>query len=108
MLVTSQTYVCSAVSKPRWVVQGTRGAIVTGNDGVEVTAFDDESRRRVTRVPYVEGLTWRSYYENVADHLQYGAPLVITPQLAKATIQCIRAAEEAAKTNRAVEIQLDF
>jgi predicted dehydrogenase/type 1 glutamine amidotransferase len=98
----------SAVSKPQWLVQGTRGAIVTTPDGLEVTTVDDHANKRTVHVPLVEGLDWRSYYVNVADHLQFGAPLVIPPQLAKATIQCIRAAEQAANTNQTVPVAFDF
>ena len=49
-----------------------------------------------------------SYYRNVADHLHCGVPLVITPQLANATIQCIHGCELAARENRLVEVDLQF
>ena len=37
-----------------------------------------------------------------------GAALIITPELAKATIQCIHGCEVASRENRLVEVEFDF
>ena len=34
--------------------------------------------------------------------------LIITPELAKAAIQCIRGCEEASRDNRLLEVEFDF
>jgi len=96
-----------AASKPSWVVLGTRGSCVAGPEHVELRQYVNGAMRTTT-VPYVEGLTWLSYYWNFADHLFAGVPLAITPGLAKAAIQCLHGGEVAAKTNRLVEVAFDF
>jgi predicted dehydrogenase/type 1 glutamine amidotransferase len=98
----------SAVRGPRWRVTGTRGGLTAEGDGVHVTTVSDDGEKRHTVVPYVEGLSWQSFYANVADHLQFGAKLVITPALARATIKCVRAGELSSETNQAVPVEIDF
>jgi hypothetical protein len=44
----------------------------------------------------------------VADYLLSELPLIITPEWAKGTIQCIEGCETAARENRLVEIEFDF
>ena len=78
------------------------------NEAVEGLKQYVNNQIRTTMVPYVEGLSWQSFYRNFADHLASGVPLVITPELAKATIQCIHGCETASKENRAVEVEFDF
>ena len=48
------------------------------------------------------------YYKNMVDHLQSGAPLIITAEWAKGPIQCIEGCETAARENRVVEVEFDF
>ncbi len=97
----------SAADRPSFIVSGTEGSIATAPDGLEVKRFVHQ-QIRTTHVPYVTGLTWQSYYRNFVDHVLAGVPLIITPQLAKATIQCIHGCEVAARENRLVEVELDF
>ncbi|MCK5527168.1 MAG: ThuA domain-containing protein [Candidatus Latescibacteria bacterium] len=100
--------ICSA-SKPLWIVSGTRGSVVIPNweDNAVLTTVDDAGHRFATEVPQIEGV-WGSYYKNVADHLLAGARLIITPEWAKAPIQCIEGCEIAARENRIVEVAFDF
>ena len=44
----------------------------------------------------------------MVDHLQTGAPLIITPEWARGPIQCIEGCETAARENRVVEVEFDF
>jgi len=97
----------STAGRPGWIVSGTKGSCVSVHDGIEVKSYVDGAIR-TTLVPYVQNLTWQSYYRNVADHLHAGVPLIITAELAKAAIQCIHGCELASKENRLVEVAFDF
>ncbi len=101
---------CYAAARPAWCIAGTKGGIVmaTPQSPAEVTTVGEDGRVSTTTVPLVEGLTWRNFYKNIADHLLAGMPLIITPGLARATIQCIRGCEIAAKENRIVEVEFDL
>lgn len=96
-----------ASPSPNWVVRGTRGAIFSGKDGLIIRAYEGGAIRE-SHVPYVTGLDWKLYYWNLADHIFCNLPLVITPGLAKAAIQCIRCAEQSSRENRAIEVEFDF
>ena len=100
--------ICSA-SKPLWTVLGTQGsAVVEGfAGGATVTTVDDAGRRFTSEYPQPERDRW-AYYKNIADHLLTGAPLIITPEWAKGTIQCIEGCETAAREDRVVEVTFDF
>lgn len=99
----------SAAASPLWTVLGTRGSVVLPNwsDPAVVTTVDDAGTRCTTQVPQVKS-TWAAYHKNVADHLLAGAALIITPQWAKAPIQCIEGCEIAARENRLVAVTFDF
>jgi len=97
----------SSASRPKWVVSGTKGSCVDTGKSIELKQWVGGAVR-TTSVPYVEGLDRQSYYRNLADHLHADVPLIITPQLAKAAIQCIHGCEVAARENRLVEVEFDF
>ena len=97
----------SAADQPSWIVLGTKGSCVSSGEGIEVKRYVDGALH-TTMVPYVRGLTWQSFYRNFADHLHAGVPLIITPGLAKAAIQCIHGCEIAARENRLVEVEFDL
>jgi len=104
-----QSNLCAA-KKPLWTVLGTSGAIVFENweSGAMVTTVDNSGRQITSQYPAIRGVGWQGYYKNVADHLLSGAPLIITPEWAKGTIQCLEGCEIAARENRLVEIEFDF
>ena len=104
--VLTQSHISSA-GRPGWIVSGTTGSCVSTGDGIEVKRYVNGAIQ-TTLVPYVKGLNWQSYYRNFADHLHAGVPLIITPGLAKATIQCIHGCEVAARDNRLVEVEFDI
>ena len=99
-----------AAPRPSWCIAGTQGGIVmpSTQEPAQVTTVGPDGRLSTTTVPLVEGLTWQSFYKNIADHLLADMPLIITPGLARATIQCIEGCETAARENRVVEVELDF
>ena len=104
-----QSNICAG-EKPAWYVAGTKGSIVAKGRGnpIEVTTVADDGRTLSTHVPMVEGISWQAFYKNVADHLLAGMPLIITPGLARATIQCIEGCERASRENRLVEMDFDL
>ena len=73
-----------------------------------VTTVDNSGRQITSQYPAITGGGWQGYYKNVADHLLSGAPLIITPEWAKGTIQCVEGCEIASHDNRLVEIEFDF
>ena len=99
-----------APPKPAWSIAGTKGGILMASPGepAQVTTVGPDGRLSTTSVPLVEGLDWQSFYKNIGDHLLAKMPLVITPGLARATIQCIEGCETASKENRVVEVEFDF
>ena len=96
-----------AASKPGWIVGGTKGSCVSTGEGIELKQYVNGAVR-TTIVPYVQGLSWTSYYRNFADHMFAGVPLIITAELAKATIQCIHGCEMASKANKSIDVKFDF
>ena len=104
-----QSNLCTA-NKPLWTILGTQGSITVENfDGkTSVTSVLDDGRQMTLDYPRVSGGGWQTYYKNVADHLLSGLPLIITPEWAKGTIQCIEGCETASRENRLVEIEFDF
>lgn len=104
-----QSNLCSA-SKPLWTILGTNGSIVVEgwDSDANVISFLPDGRRISESYPKLTGSGWQGYYKNVADHLLSGLPLLITPEWAKGTIQCIEGCEIASKENRLVEIEFGF
>jgi predicted dehydrogenase len=100
----------SATKRPLWSVLGTQGAVVMeGWDGAAtVTTVGADGRQSTSQVAPLPGVGWRGYYKNAADHLLSGAPLTITPEWARGTIQLLEGCETAARENRVVEIEFAF
>jgi len=97
-----------AAAKPLWTVLGTRGSIVIPGWGsaAEVAMIDEHGQRYTAQIDLIK--KDNGYYRNVADHLLAGAPLIITPEWAKGTIQCLEGCEIAARENRLVQVEFDF
>ncbi|HGJ64253.1 TPA: hypothetical protein ENS27_02560 [bacterium] len=104
-----QSNLC-AVSKPLWTILGTNGSITIDGFDTDATVVSimPDGRRITETYPKLTGSGWQGYYKNVADHLLSGLPLLITPEWAKATIQCIEGCEIASKENRLIEVKFDF
>jgi len=104
-----QSNLCAA-KKPLWTVLGILGAIVVEDweSGATVTTVGNDGRQITSQYPSLKGTGWQGYYKNAADHLLSGSPLIITPEWAKGTIQCVEGCEIASRENRLVEIEFDF
>ena len=104
-----QSNLCTA-HKPLWTILGTLGSIVIDgwNSDAIVTSVLPDGRKEVKTYPQLKGGGWQGYYKNAADHLLSDLPLLITPEWAKATIQCIEGCEIASRENRLVEVEFDF
>ena len=68
--------------------------------------IDEHGQRYTAQIDLIK--KDNGYYKNVADHLLAGAPLIITPEWAKGTIQCLEGCEIAARENRLVQVEFDF
>lgn len=91
----------SAIQKPRWIVRGTNGSIVAGNDAFTVTRYEG-GRKWTTEVRYDSIKSdWHAYYRNVCAHLRDGEPLVITPESAARVITVLDSANASAGQNGA-------
>ena len=92
----------AAVHKPKWRILGTRGGILVdeygGDATVRVSSFtNDMLDEQVLQVPERR---WESYYENIADHLLSGEPLIVTPEAARRVIAVIEAAMRSAESGQ--------
>jgi scyllo-inositol 2-dehydrogenase (NADP+) len=109
----------SALSKPRWRVQGTRGTFIKfGLDPQEKAMIDGDIDTAVeptefygrfhdgqteTTVPTLPG-RWRNYYESVAQALQHDAPPSVPLAHSKNAMAVIDAALRSAESGQAVRL----
>jgi scyllo-inositol 2-dehydrogenase (NADP+) len=54
-------------------------------------------------VPTLPG-RWRAFYDNIADALQQGAAVAITPESSRAVMAIIEAAQQSAQTGQAIRL----
>ena len=107
----------------RWQLLGTRGALVkegfdpqerallAGN--IDMAAEDPRQYARVygrvedepagTVVPTFPG-RWRAYYDNIADALQHGAAVAVTPESSRAVMAIIEAARQSTQTGQVIRL----
>ncbi len=84
-------------------VTGTKGVYIIGPEEWEATIHDgDEVVLR--RGPNRNGESWK-FYQNIADHLVTGIPLVITPEYARRPIHIMDLAGRSAARGRALEVR---
>lgn len=114
------------IAKPRWFVLGDRGALTRNGLDPQERAFRTDGRpdgaqeladerTRVTTdfggalaqiaIEPVQGW-WLSYYENVSEHLNAGAPLAVTGRQARDVVALLDAAVRAARTGEVVPVSL--
>lgn len=84
------------VSKERWRVLGTDGAVVSGEKSFKVTT-ELQGYRAQLEVPYRES-AWDAYYANIAAHLSDGAELLVKPEQSQRVIAIMEAAELSSQT----------
>ena len=104
--VTADYWISSmaAISRPKWLILGTKGAIqLTRGDEIFVSSYASgiqmDSQVKVTLPGY--GST--QYYRNVADHLLLGEELIVKPEQARQVIVVIDAAQRSAELGRSVD-----
>ncbi len=85
----------AAASKPRWLIWGTEGAIVSEENCFRINFFVNGYSAETT-VPYRRS-TWSEFYRNVVNHLLQGEELVIKPEQAMRVIAIMEYAERSAK-----------
>jgi scyllo-inositol 2-dehydrogenase (NADP+) len=113
--------VCS-LNRPRWSIVGTEGAAqkygvdpqedALRRDDLDSAVEPPEHRLRITRrdasanawqdVETIRG-SWDSYYQNIADHLQHGAPLAVTAEQAREVVRVLDAAVLSIFKHRVIE-----
>lgn len=104
--VTADYWISSiaALSRPKWLILGTKGAIRAewGQNEVTVASFTSgiclESQVKVTGPGYGA----EQYYRMIADHLLLGEALLVTPESARRVIGVIDAAQRSAQLGHSV------
>lgn len=92
-------------TKPRWWVLGTKGAAVDKGGYFEVTGdFAAEGYPATLRVPYKNSSEWKTYYANIADHLNNGAELRVKPEQARRVIAILETAEKSSLQGKSLPI----
>lgn len=94
------------VSKPRWRILGTKGAIEDKWTGSFKAFTEVKGYPAEMEVPYQPG-TWEQWYPNLAAHLLKGKPLEVKPEEARRVIMCIEYAERSAKAGKSIETPFD-
>lgn len=101
---TAQVEISSiaAVSKARWRILGTQGAIqMVGWDKIEVYGLVDGNVARYEA--RISKSDWHAYYRNIAAHLMEGDDLVVKAEEARRIISIIEAAEKSSNAKRTAE-----
>ena len=115
-------YLCRA-PKPRWYILGTTGALV--KDGLDpqeqallagdIDAAREDPRERARLITdlaetsaevvldSVRG-SWTSYYQNLSDHLNDGAPLAVTAAEARQVVAILEAGARSAALGQVVKL----
>lgn len=87
--------------KRPWVeVTGTKGTYAMEHDDYTYTVV--KGKKRVTYSGRNRPTQWIRYYQNIADHLTKGAPLIITPEWSRRPIHIIDLACRSARRGYAV------
>ena len=82
-------------------ITGTLGTYIMDGRGFEIITHEDGETRTVKGTnPKSEG--WR-FYQNIADHLTKGEPLVITPEWSRRPIHILDLADRSAKRGGAIK-----
>lgn len=95
----------SASSRPKWRIQGTKGAIMMDkNDEIQVVSYASGIRQNSTVKWSLPGYGSVEYYRNIADHLLMGEELVVTGEQARRVIAVIEAGMESSKLGKSVPV----
>ena len=108
----------------RWRLMGSQGmlikegfdpqeqALIAGNiaaameDPAQYARIYSRAGESVETVAPTQLGRWRAYYDNIADALQHGAALAVTPESSRAVMAVIEAARESARSGQAVAVDV--
>jgi len=99
---------------PRWIVSGEKGSLKEDGQGHDTwdnevqPAFVRASLNGVPAEIKVDRLpgSWKSYYQNVSEHLNEGKELIVTAEQARAAVELMQAAYISAEDGRIVALPL--
>lgn len=80
-------------------ITGTQGTYILSGDYIEIVTHGKAGEEIATKTRARPGEGWR-FYQNVADHLTQGTPLVITPEWARRPIHILDLAVRSAEQGR--------
>ena len=87
------TSTISASSRPKWRINGTKGAIEQNWGDITLITFVNGIRQQSVVKVTLPGYGSSEYYRNVADHLLMGEELAVKPEQARRVIGVIEAAQ---------------
>jgi predicted dehydrogenase/type 1 glutamine amidotransferase len=97
------TSTISASGRPKWRINGTKGAIEHNwGDTLTLVTYANGIRQDSTVKITLPGYGSVEYYRNVADHLLLGEELIVKPEQARRVIGVIEAAQQSAQLGTSV------
>ena len=95
----------AAISRPKWLILGTKGAIRTDwKDEIELVTVANGIRQESKVKVTLPGYGSIQYYRNVADHLLLGEELIVKPEQARRVIGIFDAAQRSAVLGQSVSV----
>ena len=95
----------AALSRPKWLILGTKGAIrADWKDELELVTYANGIRQDSQVKVTLPGYGSVQYYRNVADHLLMGEELIVKPEQARRVIGIIDAAQRSSEAGHSVAV----
>jgi scyllo-inositol 2-dehydrogenase (NADP+) len=95
----------AALSRPKWLILGTKGAIrANWGDELELVSYANGIRQDSRVKVALPGYGSVQYYRNVADHLLMGEELIVKPEQARRVIGVIDAAQRSSQLGQSVAV----
>ncbi|MCL4505311.1 MAG: ThuA domain-containing protein [Chloroflexi bacterium] len=95
----------AALSRPKWLILGTKGAMrCDWKDEIELATVANGIRQDSTVKVTLPGYGSVQYYRNIADHLLMGEELIVKPEQARRVIGVIDAAQRSSQLGHSVTI----
>jgi len=95
----------AAISKPRWRILGSLGALADGVDQHFRVVSHRDGHKLDAQMAF-QASDWLAYYRNVADHLRLDEALEVTPESARRVIAVLEGAEKSSKAGKAVKVTI--
>ena len=95
----------AAISRPKWLILGTKGAIrADWKDEIELVTVANGIRQESKVKVLLPSYGSVQYYRNVADHLLMGEELIVKPEQARRVIGVIDAAQRSSALGHSVSV----